>query len=91
MMGIGLAVLSATASWANERPGAKRALLHHSNESGVTVGDVLELNIWQLARNPLSPETLSRVSVEVHRPPRRGVQFELLTPGDFGATIHFRW
>jgi hypothetical protein len=31
------------------------------------------------------------VSDDVHRPPHRGVQLELLCPGDFGATIHFRW
>ena len=56
-----------------------------------TLGDMLDRNILVLIRHPLSPETLSHVEENVHRPPHRGVQFELLTPGDVGATIHFRW
>ena len=61
------------------------------NETGFTLGELLDRNFWEAARNPLSPATLDRISVDAHRPPHRGIQFELLTPGDFGATIHIRW
>jgi hypothetical protein len=44
------------------------------------------MNILQLARRPLSPETLSRVSDDVHRPPQRGVQLE--PPGARGLRRH---
>ena len=89
--GIAVILLTAVPGWAAGRPSIKDMLDPDSNERGFTVGDVLDMNIWQLARSPLSPETLSRVSDDVHRPPQRGVQLELLCPGDFGATIHFRW
>ena len=89
--GIALILLITTPAWAGERPSMRDMLEHDSNERGFTISGVLQLNIWQLARSPLSPETLSRVSDDVHRPPQRGVQLELLSPGDFGATIHFRW
>jgi len=61
------------------------------NEMGFTLGDMLDGNILNLVRHPLSPETLSHVGANVHRAPHRGVQFELLTPGDVGGTFHFRW
>lgn len=87
-----IAILCVAApGWAAGRPSFKDMLDPDSNERGFTISGVLELNVWQLARSPLSPETMSRVSADVHRPPQRGVQLELLAPGDFGATIHFRW
>ena len=61
------------------------------NESGFTLGDLLDQTLWALVRHPLTPAGLSRIEQNVHRPPHRGVQFELLTPGDIGATVHFRW
>lgn len=89
--GIAVILLHAAPTWGFEPPSIKDMLNPDSNERGFTVGGVLDLNVWQLARSPLSPETLSRVSDGVHRPPHRGVQLELLSPGDFGATVHFRW
>jgi hypothetical protein len=65
--------------------------LRSTNEVGLTVGELLDRNIWVLATHALSPDSLNSLSTDVHRPPRRGLQFELLTPGDFGATLHFRW
>jgi len=62
-----------------------------TNESGFTLADLVDRRTLAMANSPLSPETMSRVSENVHRPPHRGIQFELLTPGDFGATLHFRW
>jgi hypothetical protein len=82
---------TAAPGWARERSSFRDMLDPDSNERGFTIGGLLEMNIRQLARSPLSPETLSRVSDDVHRPPHRGVQLELLCPGDIGATIHFRW
>ena len=91
LLGIAVIVLTAVPGWANDRPSIRDILNPDCNERGFTINGVLDMNIWQLARSPLSPETLSRVSADVHRPPQRGVQLELLAPGDFGATIHFRW
>jgi hypothetical protein len=64
-----------------------------TNESGFTLGDLFDQAIWAAVRHPLvlAPAGLDHVEENVRRPPRRGVQFELLTPGDFGATVHFRW
>jgi hypothetical protein len=62
-----------------------------SNETGFTLGEILDRRLWTLARHPLAPEALLRVGTDVHRAPRRGIQFELLTPGDVGATVHIRW
>jgi hypothetical protein len=64
---------------------------YESNESGFTLNDLLEQRLWTLVRAPQSAGILSRIDDNVHRAPARGVQFELLCPGDFGATIHIRW
>ncbi len=88
---IAVILLTAVPGWAREPPSIKDMLDPDSNERGFTTGGLLEMNVRQLARSPLSPETLSRVSDDVHRPPHRDVQLELLCPGDLGATIHFRW
>jgi hypothetical protein len=84
-------LLAAVPGGAHDPPSIKGMLDPDANERGFTIGGLLEMNIRQLARGPLSPQMLSRVSDDVHRPPHRGVQLELLCPGDFGATIHFRW
>ena len=91
LMVVGLMLMSAGTTWAAERPTFKEMLKPSSNETGFTLDGFLELKIWQLAQSPLSPETMSRVSQDVHKAPHRGIQLELLAPGDFGATIHFRW
>jgi hypothetical protein len=85
-----MALMAAPAA-ANERPFIKQALKPQTNERGLTVSFFLQSNIRQMVRNPFSPENLSRVSADVQRPPQRGVQVELLTPGDFGVTVHVRW
>ena len=66
-------------------------LAQHVNETGFTLGELLDRKLWVLARHPFAPETLSHVSDDAQRHPLRGVQIELLTPGDIGLTVHFRW
>ncbi len=61
------------------------------NETGFTLGDLLSQNLWVLARHPLAMNPLKQIDVDMHRAPRPGVQLELFTPGDVGATIHVRW
>lgn len=60
------------------------------NETGFTLGDLLDKNIWSLVTQPLRLGTLNQVGARTHRVPRPGVQLELLTPAA-GVTIHFRW
>ena len=91
LIGVASILLGASPGSASDRPSLRDMLKYDSNEEGFTISGLLEMNVGQLARRPLSPETLSRVSADVHRPPQRGVQIELLSPGDFGATVHFRW
>jgi hypothetical protein len=61
------------------------------NEAGLTVGDVFDHQMWAAVTRPLLLETLRAISGNMHRAPRPGVQFELLTPGYAGITIHLRW
>jgi hypothetical protein len=87
--GIVSMLLIAVPSWAGHLPSFKDILDPDSNERGFTISGLLTLNV---TGNPLlSPETMSRVSDDVHRPPQRGLQLEFLCPGDFGATVRFRW
>ena len=88
---IGLTPCAAAVSWAEGAPSIKEMVARSTNETGFTLEDLLRLNIGELVRHPLTANTLSRVSGDVHKAPRRGVQFELLTPGDIGATVHLRW
>ena len=60
-----------------------------TNERGFTL-DMFDSNFWQLAKHP-SPASIDAFGELVHKPPKRGIQFELLTPGDIGATIHVYW
>ncbi|MFQ5667088.1 MAG: hypothetical protein ACE5I7_11725 [Candidatus Binatia bacterium] len=95
LLGIGLAFCCASAGWAQTleqaRLGRYDMFARSSNESGFTLRILLQRNIWALAKHPLSPEVLNGVGADVRRPPRRGPEFEFLTPGDVGATFHFRW
>ncbi len=61
------------------------------NETGFTLGDLLDRKLWALARHPLQGNLLTRIGGDVHRVPRPGIQFELFTPAEAGATIHLRW
>ncbi len=61
------------------------------NETGFTLGDLLDRKLWALARHPLQGHLLNQIGGDVHRAPRPGVQFELFTPSQAGATIHLRW
>ena len=61
-----------------------------SNETGFTLGEILDRRLWTLARHPLAADAFPRVETDVHRAPRRGIQFELLTPGDVGVPVHVR-
>ena len=91
LFGIGL--LFGCAATVNAQDWSLRAQLleRHTNEAGFTLDDCLKLNIGELITHPLASSALSHVDTEVHKAPHRGVQIELLTPGDFGGTIHFRW
>lgn len=79
--------------WAEPRTSPPYAdlLLRSANETGFTVGELFDHHLWALARHPLAGATLDAVGGVVHHTPQRGLQFELLTPGDFGATLHLRW
>jgi hypothetical protein len=89
----GLMLGGAATGRAIERPTADPMVLASAtiNETGFTLGNVLSHNLWTLAKHPLARQTLSAVTTAVHQAPRRGIQVELLTPGDFGATLHIRW
>jgi hypothetical protein len=91
LVGIGFMVSTAAPDWADPRVPDSEMKPGPVNETGFTLGELLDPKLWVLARSPLSPETLEHVSVDAHQPPHQGVQFELFTPGDFGATVHIRW
>jgi len=76
---------------AQDAPDRAPMAQYESNETGFTLNDILEQRLWTMVGRPLSPGALSRIDDNVHRAPGRGVQFELLSPGDFGATVHIRW
>jgi hypothetical protein len=61
-----------------------------SNETGFTLGDLLDNKIWNLVTYPLRLGTLDQIGARTHQVPRPGVQLELLAPAA-GVTIHFRW
>ena len=62
-----------------------------SNKIGFTVGDLFDPKLWVGVKHPQQFHPLDQIDDNIHRVPRPGVQFELLTPGDTGITIHFRW
>ena len=84
-------VAAAQPNWPNRSAELETVLRNDANEAGLTLEDVIDQRLWELVRHPLSPTVLSQMDDTVHRVPHRGVQFELLTPGDFGATLHIRW
>ncbi len=61
------------------------------NETGFTLGNLFDRKLWALAMHPLQGDLLNRLGGDVHRTPRPGIQFELFTPSEAGATIHLRW
>jgi len=91
LVAIGIMVSTTDPAWALHRLGESEMVPGPGNETGFTLGELLDPKLWVLARHPLSPETMEHVSVDAHQAPHRGIQFELFTPGDFGATIHIRW
>ncbi len=68
-------------------PKELEAFSSEDNETGVTVGR----DLWAAARHPMRPGVISRLGQDSRRPPHKGFQIELLSPGDVGATVHFRW
>jgi len=85
-------LLNAAASRAEfQWPPPKDVSMQYTNETGVTVGEIVHERLWSMVRHPLSSNALTHVGEVAHRAPHRGIEFELLTPGDVGATIHFRW
>jgi hypothetical protein len=91
LLTIGFTFLSAVPSRAQVRPVDRPIVSEQSNERGLTLDEVFGGDLWVLAAHPLSPLTMSQVGSAVHQAPKSGIQFELLTPGDIGATIHIRW
>lgn len=61
------------------------------NETGFTLGDLLGHTTWAGVTHPLTGNVFKQIGADARRAPRPGVQFELFTPGDAGATIHIRW
>lgn len=61
------------------------------NEAGVTLATLFDGNLWGAMTHPLQSDQLNTVAWNVHRTPRTGLQFQLLTPGIAGITIHLRW
>lgn len=61
------------------------------NENGFTLRNLFDKDLWIGIAHPLQVGGLSEIAGNVHRIPRPGVQFELLTPGFAGITMHFRW
>ncbi len=68
-------------------PKELEAFSSEDNETGVTVGR----DLWAAARHPMRPGVISQLGQDSRRPPHKGFQIELLSPGDVGATVHFRW
>jgi hypothetical protein len=58
-----------------------------ANETGFTLGDLLDNKIWNLVKRL---GTLDQIGASTHQVPHPGVQLELLAPAA-GVTIHFRW
>ncbi len=85
---------SATVVYAQRAPNKFQSLNRYegyeSNERGLTLNFIVNERMWEWARAP-SPQTLSRIDSQVHRAPQKGMQVEILTPGDFGLTLHYRW
>lgn len=88
---LGFTFLHAAASAAQARPLTRLVGDEPLNECGFTLGDLVDGKLLALASHPLSPVAMSQIGDTVHQAPKMGVQFELLTPGDIGATVHFRW
>jgi len=61
------------------------------NESGLTLGTVLDDKLWRALLHPQRFELPDNFVSLYHRAPLPGVQLELLTPGFAGLTLHWRW
>ncbi len=76
---------------AQHAPNKARLLNRYAgNERGLTLNFIVDEKMWEWARSP-SKQTLGRIDDQVHRAPQKGIQIEILTPGDFGLTLHYRW
>jgi hypothetical protein len=92
---IGVTVLCATAFQARAETTAPVPSEVHdtqpttpSNENGFTLGKLLHRRLLILVKPPLPLGALNQLSGSSHRsdtPP------ELLTPGNAGIAVHFRW
>jgi hypothetical protein len=87
---VGMLCARATPSHAQVRPENRPITQNFTNERGFTL-DMFDGKLWALARHPFSPATMDQFGAAVHKPPTRGIQFELLTPGDFGVSMHLYW
>ena len=87
---LGFQYANPTLSPAQVRPENRPIARDVTNERGFTL-DMFDSKLWALARHPLSPASMDQFGDAVHQPPTRGFQVELLTPGDFGVSIHLYW
>ncbi len=90
LVAIGFQLLTTAPSHAQVRPVDRPIASEVTNERGFTL-DMFDTKLWALARHPLSPASMSQLGDAVHQAPARGIQVELLTPGDFGVSIHLYW
>ena len=90
LVSLGLESVHAAASHAQVRPENRPIARDFTNERGFTL-DMFDSQLWTLAQHPLSAASMDRFGDAVHQPPTRGIQFELLTPGDFGLSLHVYW
>jgi hypothetical protein len=90
LLTLGIQSVNATPSHAQVRPDNRPIARDFTNERGFTL-DMFDGKLWALAHDPLSPVTMDQFGAAVHRAPTRGIQFELLTPGDFGVSMHIYW
>lgn len=87
---LGFEFLRPAPSHAQVRPDNRPIARDFTNERGFTL-DMFDSKLWALARHPLSPASMDQFGAAVHKPPVRGIQIELLTPGDFGLSLHLYW
>ena len=87
---LGFQFVSPTPSHAQVRPDNRPIARDFTNERGFTL-DMFDSKLWALARQGLSPASMDQFGAAVHQPPTRGIQVELLTPGDFGVSVHVYW
>jgi hypothetical protein len=91
VMSIGSVVLAAQAVQAQmERP-ATDLMAKQFDTKVITVADMINRGLWSLAREAFDHEETLQIGQGPVEPKPRGFEFLLFCPGDFGATVRYRW